>query len=112
MAEREERRPLVQWGGLARVVLVAGLVALALVAVVAGVLVVAGGRPLRDVAPLAGLVVVAFLVTVVLAVGWSAVRGMLRAGDHGERLASRDVGLLPPQARRRGSRDASRRDEL
>lgn len=108
MAEREEPRTLVQWGGLARVVLVAALVALALLTVAAVVLVLAGGRSLGEVAPFAGIAVVGFLVTVVLAVGWSALRGMLRAGDVGERLASRDVGLLPPQARRRRR---SRRDE-
>lgn len=109
MPAQEEPRPLVRWRRLGRLVLVAALVAAALVAVGGGVLVVAAGRPFGDVLPLAGLVVVAFLVTVVVAVGWSAVRGMLRAGDQGERLASRDVGLLPPQARRR--RETPRRDE-
>lgn len=37
-----------------------------------------------------------FLVEVVV-VGGSALRGMLHAGDRGERLAGGDVGLLPPQ---------------
>lgn len=37
-----------------------------------------------------------FLVELVV-VGGSALAGMLRAGDRGERLAGRDVGLLPPQ---------------
>lgn len=37
-----------------------------------------------------------FLVELVV-VGGSALVGMLRAGDRGERLAGRDVGLLPPQ---------------
>ncbi|HEX2027216.1 MAG TPA: hypothetical protein VHF25_04375 [Nitriliruptorales bacterium] len=32
-------------------------------------------------------------------VAWSAVRGMLRAGGRGERLAAGDVGLLPPRRR-------------
>jgi len=50
-----------------------------------------------------GLVFVAELVIV----GGSALRGMLRAGDRGERLAGSDVGLLPPRLgrrRRRGDR--------
>jgi hypothetical protein len=34
-------------------------------------------------------------------VGGSALRGMLRAGERGERLASGDVMLLPPQVRRK-----------
>jgi hypothetical protein len=46
--------------------------------------------------------VVAFLVEVVV-VGGSAIRGMLAAGERGDRLASGDVTLLPPQAGRRRS---------
>lgn len=41
-------------------------------------------------------------------VGGSALRGLLRAGERGERLAGGDVGILPPQVRRRrrgGSED-------
>lgn len=37
----------------------------------------------------------------VVVVGGSALRGMLTAGERGERLASADVGLLPPQVIRR-----------
>ena len=44
-----------------------------------------------------------FLVEVVV-VGGSALRGMLRAGDRGERLAGGDVGLVPPQLTRRDGR--------
>lgn len=52
-------------------------------------------------AELVGLaLLVAFLIEVVV-VGGSAVRGMLAAGERGERLASADVGLLPPQILRR-----------
>ncbi|MDP9023720.1 MAG: hypothetical protein M3N57_13690, partial [Actinomycetota bacterium] len=43
---------------------------------------------------------VAALGTVVSAVGlvaWSALGGMVRAGDRGDRLAGDDVGLLPPR---------------
>ncbi len=44
-----------------------------------------------------------FVVEVVV-VGGSAARGMLRAGDRGERLAGSDVGLLPPQVTQRLAR--------
>jgi hypothetical protein len=44
-----------------------------------------------------------FLVELVV-VGGSALRGMLRAGDRGDRLAGGDVGLLPPQLLRRRGR--------
>ncbi len=43
---------------------------------------------------------VAFLAEVVI-VGGAALRGLLRAGERGDRLAGGDVGLLPPQVRRR-----------
>ena len=45
-------------------------------------------------------VVVMFVVEVVV-VGGSALRGMLRAGERGERLSSDDVALVPPQLRRK-----------
>lgn len=52
---------------------------------------------------------VAGLGTVVSAVGlvaWSALRGMVRAAERGDRLAGDDVGLLPPRRRRdRGRQD-------
>jgi len=51
---------------------------------------------------------VLFVVEVVV-VGGSALRGMLRAGQRGERLAGPDVGLLP--TRRRRQRDAATGDE-
>lgn len=52
-------------------------------------------------AELVGLaLLVAFAIEVVV-VGGSALRGLLTAGERGERLASADVGLLPPQVLRR-----------
>jgi hypothetical protein len=52
-------------------------------------------------AELVGLaLLVAFAVEVVV-VGGAAFKGMLAAGERGERLASQDVGLLPPQILRR-----------
>lgn len=39
------------------------------------------------------------VVGAMLVLSVSALRGMLRAGDRGDRLAGGDVGLLPPQVR-------------
>lgn len=50
-----------------------------------------------------GISALLLVVGAVLVVSVSAWRGMLRAGDRGERLGS-DVGLLPPQIRS-GSRE-------
>ncbi len=42
----------------------------------------------------------AFVIEAVIA-GGAALRGMFRAGARGDRLAARDVSMLPPQLRRR-----------
>lgn len=44
---------------------------------------------------------VAMLAVEFVVVGGSALRGMLKAGEQGERLASQDVMLVPPQLRKR-----------
>ncbi len=46
---------------------------------------------------LVGLALAVMFVAEVVIVGGSAMKGMLRAGEQGERLASSDVTLLPPQ---------------
>lgn len=52
-----------------------------------------------------GLALLGMFLVEVVVVGGSALRGMLAAGDRGERLAGGDVGLLPPQLTgRRGPR--------
>lgn len=51
-----------------------------------------------------GIGALLLIVGAVLVVSVSAMRGMLRAGDRGERLASGDVGVLPPQVRGRSVR--------
>jgi hypothetical protein len=61
----------------------------------------------RRLAEYVGLGLLAAFVAEVVIVGGAAVRGLLRAGERGDRLASNDVGLLPPQvvrwmSRRRG----------
>jgi hypothetical protein len=59
------------------------------------------GWSLRLLAELVGFgLFVSFAVEVVV-VGGSAARGLLDAGERGDRLASADVSLLPPQLTRR-----------
>jgi hypothetical protein len=79
------------------------LTGLALVVVVAfGLLSFARGEvALTLLAELVGLALLAAFAVEVVVVGGSALRGMLTAGARGERLASPDVGLLPPQVLRR-----------
>lgn len=52
-----------------------------------------------------GLAFVGMFIAELVFVGGSAVRGMLRVGARGERLAGSDVGLLPTQVLRRSERD-------
>lgn len=68
------------------------------------VLAVTTGAPLRLLAELAGLGLLGAFAVEVVVVGGSAVRGMFAAGERGERLASSDVALVPPQLLRRGGR--------
>lgn len=67
-------------------------------------LVVTTGASVRLLAELAGLGLLAAFVVEVVVVGGSAVRGMLAAGERGERLADPDVALVPPQLLRRRRR--------
>jgi hypothetical protein len=97
--------PIVDWHRTARRLRVVVLV-IALVVVIAWVVVgvLGGGFTGRRLGEFAGLgLLVAFAAEVVI-VGGSAVRGLLRAGERGQRLASGDVGLLPPQLQRRSQR--------
>jgi hypothetical protein len=80
-------------------------VILALVVVAWLVLGIQGDGPtLRSLAELTGLGVLAAIVAEIVVVGGAALRGMLAAGARGDRLASSDVALLPPQVRRRLAR--------
>lgn len=72
------------------------LVAWPIVGVIGGT-----GLTLRLLGELAGWGVLAVLVAEILIVAFAAISGMLRAGARGDRLAGGDVGLLPPQLRRR-----------
>lgn len=65
---------------------------------------VTGGLDGSGLATWLALALAGMFVVEVVVVGGSAARGMLRAGDRGERLAGSDVGLLPPQVTRRLAR--------
>jgi hypothetical protein len=62
------------------------------------------GWSLRLLAELFGLGLFLSFAVEVVVVGGSAARGMLRAGERGDRLAGGDVSLLPPQLTRRRQR--------
>jgi uncharacterized membrane protein len=74
--------------------------------------VVRGGLTLRALIELSGVALLLALLVEFLVVGGAALGGALRAGGRGERLASADVRLVPPQlhgrlealSRRRGPR--------
>lgn len=69
----------------------------------------AGGLDPTDLGAWGGLMLLGMFLVEVFVVGGSALRGMLNAGDRGERLAGGDVGLLPPQLKRgRASEDDGR----
>jgi hypothetical protein len=63
---------------------------------------VAGGLTASIVLLWVGFCLVGYVITAVGVTAASALRAMRQAGDDGERLGSRDVGLLPPQVRREG----------
>ncbi len=92
---------LVEWEATARRVRRSSLVLLTM-AVVAWVVasVATGGWRVGVLGNLLGLALGAMFVVELVVVGGSAVRGLLRAGDRGERLSSHDVGLFPPRRRR------------
>lgn len=94
----EDRPRLVDWTGtgrrLRRTAVVLGGVAVA-AWLVTGL--AAGGLRAGALGGWVGGALLAMFLAEVVIVGGSALRGMLRAGDRGERLAGGDVGLLPPQ---------------
>lgn len=90
--------PLVDFGRAARRVRASALVlgSLALAGwLVSGL--VGGGLDASDLGAWLGLALAGMFLVEVVVVGGSALRGMIHAGDRGERLAGGDVGLLPPQ---------------
>lgn len=93
---------LVDWQATGRR-LARSTMAVALVTVTAWVVaaVARGSWSLASVPDWLGLGLLVLFVVEVVVVGGSAVRGLLRAGEHGERLSGPDVGLVPPRRRRR-----------
>jgi hypothetical protein len=80
-----------------QLVVIAGLVVVAWLVLA----VRAGGPSLRALAELVGLGVLLAVAAEIVVVGGAALRGLLAAGERGDRLASADVSLLPPQVSRR-----------
>lgn len=68
--------------------------------------VVDGGLDPGDLGGWIGVALFGMFLVELVVVGGSALRGMLNAGDRGERLAGGDVGLLPPQLTGRSPRRA------
>jgi len=67
---------------------------------------VGDGPTLQGLAGLLGVAVLLAVLIEIVVVGGAAVGAALRAGARGERLASPDVALVPPQLRRRRARGA------
>lgn len=89
---------LVDWGRTGRRVRISVLVLGTGVLVAWTVLALLGdGFDLRTLGGLVGLALALLFVVELVVVGGAALRGMLRAGERGERLASGGVGLLPPR---------------
>ena len=104
--DEREHPPLVDWGRVGRRVGVtaAVLTALAIVAwIVSGL--AGDGLSVRSLGNWVGLALGLLFIAEVVLIGGAALRGLLRAGERGERLASGDVGILPPQLTRRRRRD-------
>ncbi len=101
----DDHPPLVDWARTARRLRAVLLGLAGLVVIVWAVTAITrDGLELGLLGELVGVaLLVAFLLEVVI-VGGSAIRGLLTAGERGERLASEDVSLLPPQLARRRRR--------
>lgn len=97
--------PLVDFTRAARRIRASAMV-LGSLAVVAWVVtgLAGGGLQPRHLGGWAGAALFGMFLVEVVVVGGSALRGMIRAGDRGERLAGGDVGLLPPQLTGRARR--------
>lgn len=96
------RSPLIDWRRTGRRVgFTAAALVLAAVLLWVVVGIATGGPDPADLPAFVGLALGGMFVAEVVVVGGAAVRGMLRAGERGERLSGGDVSLLPPQARRR-----------
>lgn len=98
-----DHHPVVDFGKIGRRLRTTALVVGPLTVTIWLVTGVMGDGPtLRGLLTWLGPALAVMFVAEVVVVGGSAVRGMLRAGARGDRLAQGDVGLLPPQLTRRG----------
>lgn len=96
------RGPVVDWARAGRRLRASALVLGALAVggwVVTGL--VAGDIDPARLGNWVGLALAGMFAVEVVVVGGSAVRGLLRAGDRGDRLAGPDVSVVPPQLTRR-----------
>lgn len=101
-------RELVDWRRLGRRLWLLALGWAGFAALGVGATTALRGNPGEAGAFWAGVTALGFLASVVVAVALSALGGMLRAGERRERLAGGDVGLMPPQVRRRHSSQRKR----
>jgi hypothetical protein len=100
--ERHERPDLVDWHRTGRRLRRQAVFILILVVVTWLVLGLrAGGPTVRTFAELFGVGVLLAIASEIVIVGGAALKGLLVAGDRGDRLAGADVSLLPPQVSRR-----------
>lgn len=100
---------LVDWGRTGRRVRTSVLVLGGAVLVAWVVVSLLGdGFDARTLGGLVGLALAVLFVVELVVVGGAAVGGLLRAGERGERLASRGVGLLPPRLDLHRSESAER----
>ncbi len=90
--------PIIDWSRTARRLrTILSLIGITAVAAWLAIGLLGDGPTLQLLAELLGIgILVTFAVEVVV-VGGVAIRGMLAAGERGDRLASQDVFLLPPQ---------------
>ncbi len=101
-------RELVDWRRLGRRLWLFALAWAGFAVLGTGSTTVLGGVLVAASAFWAGVAALGFLASVLAAVALSAFGGMLRAGERRQRLAGGDVGLMPPQVRRRQGRDGGR----
>jgi hypothetical protein len=102
--ENAEPPPVVDFRRTARRLRTGLLVVGGIVLAAWGAFALDGGASLRELAELAGLGLLGTFVVEVVVVGGAAFRGLLAAGERGDRLATGDVSLLPPQLTRRRRR--------
>jgi hypothetical protein len=99
---RHDHHDLVDWHRTGRRLRRQAVIILTLVVVAWLVLGLRAGAPTaRTLAELLGLGVLVAIAGEIVVVGGAALKGLLVAGDRGDRLAGTDVSLLPPQVSRR-----------